>query len=65
MSEDDKLILAYIKKMNMLAAGQTHECPVCSATVLQMRQSGRSVYLEPCGHRLWQGLVPDYWKHKR
>ena len=64
-SDDElKIISAQVKKLDDLASGKTTACPICGATVIRMTQSGRDVYLEPCGHRLWQGLVPNYWRDK-
>jgi hypothetical protein len=34
-------------------------CPVCETPVEKKIQVGRCVYAEPCGHRLYQGQLPE------
>lgn len=34
-------------------------CPNCDAAITAMDQVGRCVYARPCGHRLYQGTVPE------
>jgi hypothetical protein len=34
-------------------------CPVCETPVAKKHQVGRCVYAEPCGHRLYQGQLPE------
>ncbi len=48
-------VKAILKKLgNDLAAGL---CPICGAKIERKRQIGRSVYTEPCAHRLGQGFL--------
>ncbi len=48
-------VKAILKKLgNDLAAGL---CPICGAKIERKRQIGRSVYAEPCAHRLGQGFL--------
>ena len=40
------------------------KCPVCKVPIEQEEQVGRSVYAQPCGHRLYQGQVGAFSKKK-
>ncbi len=50
--EENATVLKYLKDL------AEDRCPRCGSAVLTMKQIGRCVYGEPCGHRLYQGKVP-------
>jgi hypothetical protein len=35
------------------------QCVACEQPFTQLAQVGRCVYAEPCGHRQWQGFIPE------
>lgn len=42
------------KALQRIAEGK--QCPLCGAIIEKREQVGRSIYLEPCGHR-YQGRL--------
>lgn len=51
-----------VVNMFKLMARESENCHLCGSRVESIEQVGKSVYANPCGCRLWQGLVPDAWK---
>jgi hypothetical protein len=45
-----------VKKVKASVTGNI--CHVCNGEVTKKVQVGRCVYAEPCGHRLYQGVIP-------
>ena len=37
---------------------QAKQCLDCGGAYARLRQAGRGVYAEPCGHWQWQGRIP-------
>lgn len=49
----------HIRKYLDLMYNGFPECPHCGAKVERKEQVGRCVYAKPCGHRLYQGSLPE------
>lgn len=62
LDKRDADIAEALTRMAAFMAHDTDLCPNCNQVVTELRQVGRSVYAYPCGHRLWQGTVPEAWK---
>lgn len=60
----DHELAAVLNKLAAFERGESDACLECGEKVTQMRQVGRCVYAEPCGHRLWQGRIPTAWKDR-
>ncbi len=63
--EDEKQIQAFIKSLNDLCAGKIDNCIHCQMPFDTLEQHGRCVYAYPCGHRQYQGILPEKWKPKK
>lgn len=61
IAEDDRLTALFLEELNKLNARETEECLTCHAHIERMQQVGRCTYARPCGHRLWQGTIPEVW----
>lgn len=61
IDETEARIASVIGKLNALTSGESNECLVCGGKVSALRQVGRCVYADPCGHRQYQGSVPKAW----
>lgn len=62
--EDRPFIRQFLQDLMGLSEGTIDTCPHCKQTVENLKQVGRSVYAQPCGHRLYQGFIPPNWKKK-
>jgi hypothetical protein len=54
LSEEDWERVAQM--VRQLLEGST--CPFCQMPITARIQKGRCVYADPCGHRLYQGIIP-------
>lgn len=63
-ADEEKAIAEFINRLALLEKGEIDTCPHCGARIVSMKQVGRCVYTQPCGCRLWQGVVPPAWKAK-
>jgi len=63
--DQEKAITDHIEKINQFMRRETENCLVCGKHVIRIYKSGRCVYAAPCGHRLWQGSIPDIWREVR
>lgn len=63
--EERKQVAAFVQKLNDLSAGKIDTCLHCDMPFNELKQVGRCVYAYPCGHRQYQGTLPDKWKPKK
>lgn len=62
--EESKQVADFIKMLNDLCAGKIDNCIHCQMPFTELAQHGRCVYAYPCGHRQYQGTIPEKWKPK-
>lgn len=60
--EDQPGLRRFLEALTGLTDGTSDICPVCQQKVESMKQVGRDVYGYPCGHRMYQGTIPDNWQ---
>lgn len=63
--EEEKQIAAFVQKLADFCAGKLSTCLHCDMPFNELEQHGRCVYAYPCGHRQYQGSLPDKWKPKK
>ena len=56
LAEQERVSAEKLKKF--FAAIDADICPRCARAIETYQQVGRCVYVNPCGHRLYQGRVP-------
>lgn len=56
-AEMERIAIAAGAFFTKLAEGKV--CPHCNAPIAKRLQVGRCVYARPCGHRQYQGKLPD------
>lgn len=62
--EQNDQALDFLTKLSNFASKKTDLCPHCDKKVNQCQKISLSVYLYPCGCRLWTGDVPKAWREK-
>lgn len=66
LSEDqEQQIRAFIEALNNLCSGERDTCLHCNTLFSELKQVGRCVYAYPCGHRQYQGTLPERWKPQK
>lgn len=63
--EEEKQIQAFVKSLADLCAGKIDNCIHCGMPFTELAQHGRCVYAYPCGHRQYQGTLPEKWEPKK
>jgi hypothetical protein len=57
-----KKTMAVITRIDLVASGESTDCPHCGRPIWRMEKVGRCVYVRPCNCRFWQGDIPESWK---
>lgn len=63
--EENRQIVALVDALNKLCSGERETCIHCNTIFSELKQVGRCVYAYPCGHRQYQGTLPERWKPKK
>ncbi len=63
--EEEKQIAEVIRRLNAVSRGESDLCIHCQQQFTELKQVGRCVYAYPCGHRQYQGTLPEKWKPKK
>jgi hypothetical protein len=58
----DKVVEDFVEWIWAFNEREREDCYTCKEKVESLEQIGRCTYARPCGHRLWQGKVPDAWR---
>lgn len=56
----DDQIARHVIRLNNFISGDDKRCLICDEDVTHCQKVGRGVYAQPCGHRQFQGSVPDW-----
>lgn len=62
IAKHNRAITGWMQHLADFGEKKRSDCPQCKQEVTQLVQVGRCVYCNPCGHRLWQGVIPAAWK---